>query len=168
MSDPINVKGLSDLQKLLDELPAKMERNIMRGALRAGMNEVKPAAVRRIHSRTGQLAAGLKISSRARGGVVSASLRATGPHAFIAHMLEFTGAAAHWIKPSKAGALVIGKSGQIREVVYHPGFLAMPFMRPALDEKAADAVVATGNYIKQRLKDKNGLDTSDISIGVGT
>ena len=37
----IRVTGLADLQKFLDTLPAKMETNIMRGALRALARERK-------------------------------------------------------------------------------------------------------------------------------
>jgi hypothetical protein len=50
--------------------------------------------------------------------------------------------------------------------VQHPGFQPKPFLRPALDAKAAEATVAAGNYIKYRLATKNGLDTSDVSVEV--
>ena len=40
MADSVHVKGLDALQKLLDTLPVKLEKNVMRGGLRAGMNVI--------------------------------------------------------------------------------------------------------------------------------
>lgn len=162
MNDLVHVKGLADLQKFLDQLPAKVEKNVLRGALRAGMNEIKPAAQAGVHPVSGILAKGLKVSVDAKGGRVTAKLKATGKHAFIAHMLEFTGAVAHWIKPKDKKALEIG--GRAVIAAHHPGFHAKPFMRPALDGQARAAVVAAAEYMKNRLATKNGLDTSDINI----
>ena len=41
----IRVRGLADLNKFLQDLPVKMEANILRGALRAGLKPIKEAAV---------------------------------------------------------------------------------------------------------------------------
>jgi len=159
----VHVKGLADLQRFLDQLPVKMEKNVMRGALRAGMNVVKPVAQSNIHSVSGELARGLKISTNSRGGKVTASLKARGPHAFIAKFIEY-GTAAHVIS-GKAGGWLRLFGGTFVKSVQHPGIRARPFMRPALDQQAGAAVVAAGEYIKKRLADKHGLDTADISIG---
>jgi len=48
--------------------------------------------------------------------------------------------------------------------VQHPGSRPKPFMRPALDGRAQDAVVAAAQYMKRRLATKNGLDTSSVEI----
>jgi hypothetical protein len=37
-------------------------------------------------------------------------------------------------------------------------------MRPALDQQAQAAVIATAEYMKNRLATKEGLDTADIVI----
>jgi hypothetical protein len=161
MSD-INVKGLSELQALLNQLPEKLEKNVLRGGLRAGANVIKPLAQANVHSISGELAKGLKISTKAQGGRVTATLKSTGKHAFIGHMLEFTGAAPHIILPKIKEALEIG--GNVVMAVHHPGFHAKPWMRPALDAGASDAVVAVGNYVKNRLATREGLDTADIEI----
>jgi HK97 gp10 family phage protein len=158
----IHVKGLAELQAFLDQLPEKMAQNVMRGALRAGMNQVKPRAQANVHSVSGQLARGLKVSTVRKGSMVIARLRATGRHGFVAHMLEFTGAAPHYIFARAGGAITFG--GIFRRAVKHPGFKARPFMRPALDAQAGAAVVAAGEYIKRRLATKNGLDTADVEI----
>jgi len=162
VNDTTHVKGLADLQKFLDELPAKMEANVMRGGLRAGMNVIKPVAKAGVHSISGEVSNGLRVGTRRKGKIVMAYLKAGGKHAFIAHMLEFTGAVAHVIRAQKGKALAIG--GGLYQSIAHPGFKAKPFMRPALDSQASAAVVATGEYIKKRLVTKHGLDTSAVEI----
>ena len=66
MADPVHVKGLSDLQAFLDQLPAKVERNVMRGGLRAGANVIKPAAYANINHVSGALGNSLKVRSGGR------------------------------------------------------------------------------------------------------
>lgn len=188
MSDTTNVKGLADLQRLLDQLPAKMERNIMRGAMRAGGKVFLAGAQGRVPVKSGKLRASLRLSVRARGGTVSASIKTNDYKAFWA---EF-GTAAHLIKLSddarpsrltrhgmrqysmktvnkmiRRGSLVIG--GQyVGEMVSHPGAMSQPYMRPTLDNDSPHAVVAVGEYVKNRLATKNGLDTSNIDIEAET
>jgi HK97 gp10 family phage protein len=96
MADERHVKGLAALQKFLDQLPVKLEKNVMAGSLRAGMNVVKPVAQANVHSVSGELARGLKVSTRSKGGTVTASLKAKGPHGFIARFVEF-GTRPHFI-----------------------------------------------------------------------
>lgn len=161
MQDSEHIKGLSDLQKFLDTLTPKVEANIMRGALRAGMNVVKPIAQANVHSVSGELAAGLKVGTRRRGGTVTANLKATGPHASIAHLVEY-GTKAHFIQVKNSKWLTFG--GIFAKSVAHPGARPNPFMRPALDSQVTTATVAAGNYIKDRLATKEGLDTAHITV----
>lgn len=160
VADTTHVKGLDALQKFLDTVPVKIEKNIMRGALRAGMNVVKPVAQSNVHSVSWLLAKGLKVGTRARGGTVTANLKATGPHAFIARFLEY-GTAAHVISGKVGGMLSFG--GVVRRAVNHPGARPKPFMRPALDAQSQPALIATGNYVRGRLT-KDGLNASHIMV----
>ena|SRR3990167_615674 len=157
MADFAHVKGLSELQKLLDTLPAKIEANIMRGALRSGMKEVLAEAQRNVASDTGELRDGLKIGTKTKGGRVSASIKAKGRHGYIAPWIEF-GTQPHFIP----GPLKIGDNWVAN--ADHPGISPRPFMRPALDSMAQSAVIAAAEYIKKRLTKKEGLDTSYIMI----
>lgn len=168
MSD-IRVNGFADLQKFLDQLPAKIETNVIRGALRAGAKSILEAAkqnvpvgepnrenVRLYGGYAGALRDSIRISGRInkKKGNVTVSVKAggksnkTGADVFYAHMVEFG------TKPHIIGDGV------------HPGVMPKPFMRPALDTEANTAVLAVGEYIKRRLSVKNGLDTSDIEIGI--
>jgi hypothetical protein len=161
VADERHVKGLSELQKTLDKIPVAMERNFLRGGLRRGMtSEVQPAAQSNIHSVSGQLAKGLKVGTRARGGRVTASMKATGPHAHVARWIEY-GVAPHIINAKKGGALLFDST--LAKSVQHPGFKGIGFMRNALDSRAQAAVVATGEYIKSRLT-KEGLDVAHVMI----
>ena len=165
----IKVKGLAELQAFLDQLPAKMEANVMRAALRAGAKPILAAAKAGVpigepsrkgaelyKNYPGALRDSIRLSARIdrRGGQVTASIKAggkvgkTGADVFYAHMVEFG------TKPH-----VIGDGT-------HPGVQAKPFMRPALDAQSQAAVVAAGEYIKKRLSSKHGLDTADIEIEI--
>lgn len=161
MADLRHVRGLSQLNAMLQQLPAKVERNVLRGALRAGAQPVLADAKATVPVDSGLLRDGLKISTTAKGGRVTARVRATGKHAFIAAWMEY-GVAAHQIAAGKGGWLFFG--GNYAKAVQHPGIQPRPFMRPALDSQAGPAVVAAGNYIKRRLSTKHGLDTADIEV----
>lgn len=165
MADTVHVKGLSDLQKFLDELPAKLERNVMRGALRAGaVKELLPETQANLMAagavKTGELIAGLKVKTGARGGRVTASVVAGGKHGYIMKWIEY-GVAPHLIV-AKAGGL-LAFLGIFAKAVHHPGFKGRGSMRLALDRSGGAAVVAAGNYMKARLE-AGGLDTADITI----
>ena len=49
------------------------------------------------------------------------------------------------------GSLVIG-GNFVGPMVHHPGHVPKPFLRPALDQKAQEAVAAMGAYIAQRFQ----------------
>jgi len=179
----ISVNGLSELQAFLNQLPAKMEQNVMRGALRAGAAPILAAAkqlcpvgppsaegVRLYGHYQGALRDSIRMSVKAKKGRVTASVKAggktkRGADVWYAHLIEFTGAAPHVITAKKGGAL--GFAGGLYKKVNHPGMRAQPFLRPALDQQSQAAVQAAGEYIKKRLAEKHGLDTADIQIGGG-
>ena len=148
MANELHVSGLSELDKLLKELPARIEGNIMRGAMRAGAKVFADRAKQMVPVKSGQLRDSIKVSTRSKRGRVSATVRAGGKKAFYAHMVEF-GTARHFIKPRKRKSLFF--AGIAREVVDHPGASPKPFMRPALDGGQVEAVNAAADYIRKRL-----------------
>lgn len=155
-----NIKGLSELQAFLDQLPAKMEKNIMRGAMRAGAVVLKDEVQGNVPVRTGKLRDGLKIKTGSKGAKVMARVTFTGPHAFLARWIEY-GVVAHIINPKSGKYLSF--AGLFARSVEHPGFAAKPMMRTALDTRGTAAAVAAGEYIKKRLT-KQGLDAADVDI----
>jgi len=170
----VHVRGLAELQKFLDTLPVKLEKNVMRGALRAGMSVVTHTAMANIHSISEDLAASLNdkhaLRTKSRGGTVTAILAAGygfgkkgKPPKNLPIWVEY-GTAAHTITGKGKGWLSFG--GVFARSVQHPGAKPHPFMRPALDSQAQNSVVAAAEYMKKRLATKEGLDTSDVQIEV--
>lgn len=157
------VKGLSALQAALDQLPAKIEANILRGALRAGAKVLAEEIKRNVPERTGALAQSIKFGAKLdkRDGKVSAYARAGGrgkkgkPGVFYAHMVEF-GTAAHIIQAPPGARLAV--RGVFYSSVQHPGARKRPFVRPALDAKATAATQAVAEYIRTRLATKHGIN----------
>lgn len=177
----VNIKGLAELKRALELLPAKIENNILRGALRAGCKVLANAAKQNIHNVSGDLAASMaygvhrtKKDGTKLVGFVSNDL-------WYARMVEL-GTAAHWIRvkaearPSrmtrrgekkygiatlnrmaKRGSLKVGGHfiGASQE---HPGSKKKPFMRTALDQHGQAAVERVREYIRKRLADKHGIN----------
>lgn len=166
----VHVKGLSELNVFLTALPVKIEKNVLRGALRAGMNVVKPVAQSNIHSVSGLLAKSLRVSTNSKGGRVTAKLsagrgfgRKGTPPANLPLWVEY-GTAAHSIPKMTKKLIALFFGGKFVASVNHPGARPKPFMRPALDSQATNAVVAAAEYMKKRLATKEGLDTSGVLI----
>lgn len=153
------VKGLADLQRALDQLPAKIEANIMRGAMRAATKVIAEQAAANVNSISGTLAASITVGTRLRRGtvtgrVVAGSRAKKGKEsAFYARFVEL-GTAAHVIKARKPNKMLALGVAQVQ----HPGARKHPFLRPALDAKGQEALEAMREYIRRRLATKHGLD----------
>ena len=145
----IKVTGLAGLQALLDELPARVEGNVVRGGLRAAAKVVETEAKRLCPvGKTGDLRDSIRVSLRSKHGRISATVKAGDAKAYYAHMVEF-GTARHWIKPKNRKSLFV--AGLLREAVDHPGAKKEPFMRPAIDGKANEAIDAMAVYLRERI-----------------
>lgn len=180
MEDSIHVKGLSDLQKFLDTLPEKLQKNVMRGAVRAGMTRIKDAAfaaapvgppskegARKYGLYAGAMRDSIRITTSIKGNLISASVKVGGKtkhgaNVWYARIIEFTGAAHHDITPKVGGSLFLG--GVFLHTAHHPGMRPKAFMRPAFDAQAQNAVIGAAEYIKTRLATKEGLDTSGVLV----
>ena len=153
----IEVKGLSDLQKLLDELPARIEANVVRGGLRAAAKVIRDEARRLCPvgenlpkgHKSGALRDSIRVSMSSKHGAITASIKAGGKNnVYYAHMVEY-GTAHHLIKPRNRKSLFI--AGLFKEVIDHPGAQKKPFMRPALDSKVDEAIRTFAEYVRNRL-----------------
>lgn len=194
MSDLKNIKGGKELQAFLDQLPAKMEANVMRSALRKGAQVIAEEAKMQCPTDTGRLRDSIRVSVRLIRGKVVAKVSAGGAtkkrvsstasggvkvaydNAYYARFVEF-GTAAHYIKAVKAKSLVLRANKQassgfanrwmswVVDGVEHPGARAKPFMRPAFDSKSTAALQAVIDQIRKRLT-KQGINTADLDIEV--
>jgi HK97 gp10 family phage protein len=170
----IRIKGFSELNSFLEQLPSKLAANVVRGALRqaakpiaeaarnnAPVGEPSEANKKRYKVYAGALRDSIRVGARidSRNGQVVAYIRAggrikkNGAIPFYAHFLEYG------TKPHS-----LTKSG--RGEIHHPGISPRPYMRPALDSESKNALIAAGEYMRKRLATKHGLDTADIDIGI--
>jgi HK97 gp10 family phage protein len=182
-NDTTVVKGLDALNKALQELPVKIERNALRGAMRAGAKEFLTLARAKAPVDDGDLRRSIKIRTSARGGQVKATVVAGDEVAWYSHLVEF-GTKKHIIsmaakdRPTRMtrrglraysirtinrmidrGSLVIG-GAFVGPKVEHPGAKPHPFMRPALDAGQRPALDAFAAYLRKRI-DKEQLKGPD-------
>jgi hypothetical protein len=166
------VKGREDVKAFIASIPTLCERSLLRGAARAAAKVVADEAKLRVISR--EVAAAIKIATKTTGGQIIAKVQVKGRGAYIAPWLEY-GTDPHFIsvddsqrggmsigrinQQTKAGSLVI--NGQfVGDTVFHPGARPHPFLRPALDNKEGEAIVAAQNYINARVS-RAGIRTDN-------
>ena len=154
-----NIKGGQELFAMLQTLPVKLEKNILRGAMRAGAKVIATEAKNNAPVKSGELLGSIKIGTKSKKGQVIASVKVGNKKVWYSHFIEF-GTAAHTIT-AKKGALSFG--GFVGKSVEHTGIRAKPFMRPALDAKSNQAIQEAGNYIAKRLT-KEGLNAPSIEV----
>ena len=148
--DSIQITGLAELQQALQDLAVNVEKNCLRGALRAGQKVILAEAKRTsaFADDTGALRASLRITTNSRAGRVSAIVKAGGKKAFYAHMVEF-GTRPHDIEAKPGHALAFG--GGAVHSVRHPGARRRPYMRPAMDTQSQAALEQFANYLRDRI-----------------
>ena len=165
----IQIQGLKELDELLKTLPAKIEGNVVRSALRAGQNVIGNAAKKTLAANgninTGALQKSIRVrfnrKSEKRYGWIRSNLIAGNKEAWYAHLIEF-GTGSYYsgkgskskkrpyeIRPKNKKSLFF--SGIMREVIVHPGIKPQSFMRSAFDANSDRALQAFADYISTRL-----------------
>lgn len=153
------IQGGRQLDQLLQTLPVKVEKNILRGALRAGAAVIRDEVQQRAPIDSGALRKSVRISSRSNKGRVSASVKVGNQEAWYAHLVEF-GTRPHVIKAKPGRAMRFG--GVTTAQVNHPGIAPRPFIRPAVDASTAHALVEIPKYLRKRLTNQ-GINTPDTA-----
>jgi len=149
------ISGGRELDDLLKTLPVKMEKNIMRAAIRAGAAVMREEVRERVPRKSGALAKSVRITTKAKKGEITASVKAGNRTAFYAQMVEF-GTRPHIIKAKAGGALDV--SGNPFREVQHPGIRARPFMRPAAEAAFVKSIDAVKAKVRERLTNA-GINT---------
>lgn len=176
MTIEIKIKGLIELDTFLQTLPAKLEANVLRSSMRAGVKVWRTHAVERVPvappnsenkklygGYAGALRDSIRIGTKLKGNRVVAYVRAggknkkSGADVYYAHMVE------HGVKPhlisSKNGFLKIGNS--FSKSVMHPGFVGRGFMRTTFDRYSQQVVEETAEKMRRTLEKKHGLTTPE-------
>jgi HK97 gp10 family phage protein len=187
----LKLKGAQETLAFLNAFPERLRKGAVRAALTAAARPIRDQARLNAPRDSGALAAAIKTGSSSVNpdGTVSIKVRLRGRHSFLGLFFEY-GVRPHLIAVSdaevpryktrsglerkrsigfvnqavRAGSLVIGREF-IGPVVQHPGFAARPFLRPALDNKADEAIRAFGVRLSGYLKDKSGF-TAPVPLEV--
>lgn len=162
MNDTQHIKGARELAQFMETLTPKIQRNVMRGGLRAGANVIAPVVRSGIHPQDGVLAANVKVRTGGRGDQVTARIYT---RVFYARFVEY-GTKPHTITAKNRKGLSVG--GLFFQSVEHPGATPRPYFRPAFDGQAGAAVQAVAAYVKERLSTKHGIDTSGVELDEGS
>lgn len=173
------LKGREAEQRRRDELPVKL-RKILRGAARAGASVIAEDAKERVASDAVREGVILGRSKEQDDRVtVKISVKEGWPRT-LGTWLEY-GTSAHFISvdpnfaqgrtaarinkldtqagrdgEASPGSTLIINGKPVGATVYHPGARAEPWLRPAQDLKARDAVSAAQEYINTRVR-RSGL-----------
>jgi HK97 gp10 family phage protein len=142
-----NIIGGRELDAALQSLSVKVEKNILRSALRQGANQFKEAIQANIPVDSGALRRSVRVTTNSKKGRVTASVKIGNKTAWYGAMVEF-GTRPHKIT-ANGGALVIGTHRVAS--VDHPGSRPKPFARPAFDQKWKPALAAVGAQLRRRL-----------------
>ena len=97
----IKLKGGPELLLLLDELPKNLERNVIRGGLRAGAKVIQQQAKANVPVRTGKLKKAIGIGTRVEGSKLSSYVKLRGTGSYVGLFIEY-GVAPHLISVSDA------------------------------------------------------------------
>lgn len=123
------IKGLEELIKNLNSLPDKLEKRVIRAAVRQGANVIKKKAQSYVPIDKGDLKKSIKVSGeKAKPGVIAFKVRPTGN--------------------KKKGISVFYGRFQEFGTSKMP---AHPFMRPAYDEAGEDVLDTVIDTIKSKL-----------------
>jgi len=167
------VKGKQEMNAFFANLPGKLQENVLRGAAKAAAKVVAEEAKQRTQS--SEVRDAIKTDSKVEHGKVTARVKVQGPGAYLGPWEEY-GTSPHYIsvddsqrmgmsvgrinRKAKEGVLVINGE-PVGKTVLHPGARPHPFLRPALDLKADEAIRAAQAHIDKRLA-KEGYITPDL------
>lgn len=187
MTKDYPVSGLKEIDRILSAFPKNMQKNAIRGALRAAGNVVLAEARYNASAyvESGKMAKSLGLSSpkQNQDGTFSVKIRYRRPgepggntHAFLGVMFEY-GIKPHLIARtgSKEGRVAVRKAKEgtgtvtarpmkigddfVSGIIEHPGMPARPILRPALDVKAKQAVEAFRDQLEEYVFNMTGFQT---------
>ncbi|MEO1488768.1 MAG: HK97-gp10 family putative phage morphogenesis protein [Pseudomonadota bacterium] len=177
------LKGMREFEAVLSALPANIQRNAMGRGLRAGARVIRDEARLRAPKDTGKMAKAIRTGSPRKREDGTFTIRIyvdeRKEHGFLGYFIEY-GVLPHFISASgvqtgdnarassraarranrrareNGGVLVIGNDF-VSGVVEHPGHAAHPFMRPALQNKANEAVAEFAKAVRAYVEDLTGF-----------
>lgn len=156
MTATLDLRGVDEFDRMLQELPKAVANKLGDAALRAGGRVIAAEARRRAPKRLkNKITVGGtgEPPPNAQTRVVAVGLRKS-EHSRVAHLVEF-GTAPHRITPKRKGKLLVFEVGGrtvFTTAVDHPGAQPHPFLRPAGDTKAQEAIDRIGENLGQGIE----------------
>lgn len=182
MSRSSPVKGMADIDRFLSAFPKNLQRNAYNAGLRAAAKVVRDEARLRAPKDTGLTAKSISSGSprKNQDGTISIRVRADPKkkNSFVAYFNEF-GVSPHFVQSGDSGISArlltrAAKRGDVtgdadRDVlkigdqfvsgdVFHPGVAPQPFLRPALEVKMNEAILAFRGQIVAYIEGKTGFN----------
>lgn len=172
------IRGVEETIAVLAALPEQMQKNALKRGMRAAAAVVRDEARFRAPRKTGGLAKRIKSGNARRETASTYSIRVRVDD-FRGIFFEY-GVAPHFITSgdSNVSARKLTQSARNAEnsagddsvlvingqfvsgAVFHPGIAAKPFLRPALDIKADEAVRALAFVIEEFVFDYTGFQSA--------
>lgn len=142
-------EGGTEFDTMLKDLGPRVAKRVALKALRAGARIVREDAKQRVPVLTGELKRSIKTKSR-KARVTNertVSVGVAGKEGPLAHLVEF-GSAPHTIEAKPGKVLADPKTGKVfGRKVSHPGTPPKPYLRPAADTKAGEALAELGRVL---------------------
>lgn len=173
-SSDFSLVGGQEIDRLLQTLSVKIEKNILRASLRAGAVVFLAEVKQRIPAVSGDLRKSARITTRQGRGQVSASVKVGNKKVYYAQMVEF-GTRPHVISVTDVDRGINQRTGRLVSLttinrslrlggtlvgpsVKHPGARPHPYARPAADAAAPIAIAAFQAKLRERMTEE-GLNT---------
>lgn len=174
MNKAFPVTGLKELDAYLSALPKNMQTGAYRAGLTAAAAVIRDEARLRAPKRTGGLAKSIRSGSARKNadGTFSITVGTRGRRGFLGLFHEF-GVRPHYISAGESNLSARKLTQKARKegdpetlkingqfvsgAVFHPGYAPRPFLRPALDLKAEEAVQAFAARIRDYIEGKTGF-----------
>lgn len=183
MSRAFPVSGTKQLDDYLSALPKNMQKGAYRAGLTAAAAVVRDEARIRAPKKTGAMAKSIKTGSARQNpdGTFSVSISLKGKDSYLGLFHEY-GVAPHNIASTGKGEgrVAVRKAAEgsgtvqngvmkigdrfVSGIISHPGHAAQPFMRPALDAVADQAVAAFAEKIRAYIEGKTGFDAGAADL----
>jgi HK97 gp10 family phage protein len=147
-----DIKGFKELDEALKQFPIKLQKNILKDATKEGAKVIQRAAIAMCPVKTGHLSRGIKVrvGKKRKDQYTVTYIIGLLKKVFYGRYVEY-GTGAHFIKIKNKKVLTT-KDVVLGTEVHHPGAKMKPFMRPAIDNYAGQAIDAIKNKLIQGIE----------------
>ncbi len=146
----VTVKGVDELLKALKQFPQNIQKNVLKGAVRAGAASLVKEAKANVPADTGNLKKSIGVVEVKSKKPQYVQFKVTSRKGFgwYAHMVEF-GTLGKRDEPLSPETRRSPKAIEMAEKGF--GSPAQPFMRPAYENKGEETIIVAKEYLEKRI-----------------